>query len=103
MESIYRKIPTPRESRNRFGCAVCHLGCAGRAGTMQRGDERELQFDVRCLDAGDRVEVFMDAERRWARGRFEISTAGVALVQLPNGQEIRFDVALRMGLRRILN
>jgi hypothetical protein len=73
------------------------------AGPMQRADERELQFDVRCLDAGDRVEVFVDTERRWTRGRFEISTAGILLVQMSDGREIRFDVALRMGLRRILN
>jgi hypothetical protein len=66
-------------------------------------DERELQFDVRCLEVGDRVEVFIDAERRWARGRFEITTAGIALVGLSNGNEIPFGAALRMGLRRVLN
>ena len=74
------------------------------AGTqMQRCDERELQFDVRCLDAGDRVEVFIDKDSGWTRGRFEISTAGLALILLTTGQEIGFDAALRMGLRRILN
>jgi hypothetical protein len=69
---------------------------------MQPYDERELQFDVRCLDVGDRVEVFVDKVRGWARGKFEISTAGLALIQLADGEQIRFDAALRMGLRRIL-
>jgi hypothetical protein len=70
---------------------------------MQRSDERELQFDVRYLDAGDRVEVFLDTQGGWRRGRFEISTTGLALIQLTCGQDISFDAALRMGVRRILN
>ena len=70
---------------------------------MHHRDERELQFDVRCLDAGDRVEVFLDGERRWTRARFEITTDGFALVRLINGEALRFDAALRMGLRRVLN
>lgn len=67
-------------------------------------DEREWQFDVRQLEAGDPVEVFVDDERRWVRGTFQITTAGQALVELSAGQaRINFHRALRMGLRRVLH
>ena len=66
-------------------------------------DERELQFDVRRLEPGDQVDVFLDAERRWARGKFDVSTTGDALIELPYRRVIRFEQALTMGLRRVLH
>jgi len=66
-------------------------------------DERELQFDVRRLEPGDQVDVFMEAERRWSRGTFQISTSGDALIELPYRQSISFERALAMGLRRVLH
>jgi hypothetical protein len=68
-----------------------------------RADDGELGFDLRYLESGDVVEVFDDGERAWRRARFEISTAGVAAIRFPNGEEIPFDAALRAGLRRIVN
>ena len=38
-------------------------------------DDREVDFDVRRLEPGDRVDVFVESERRWSRGVFQISTA----------------------------
>jgi hypothetical protein len=67
------------------------------------GDERELQFDVRRLDVGDAVDVYVESERRWARGRFEISSEGRAFIDVAGREPIRFDSALLMGLRRVLH
>lgn len=66
-------------------------------------DERELQFDVRRLEPGDPVEVFIDTERRWVRGTFQISTAGDALVEVPSRDVVMFERALYMGLKRVLH
>jgi hypothetical protein len=66
-------------------------------------DERELQFDVRRLEPGDQVDVFMEADRHWSRGTFQISTAGDALIELQYRQSISFERALAMGLRRVLH
>ncbi len=64
-------------------------------------DERGAQFDVRLLESGDAIEVFVENERQWQRGVFEISTAGEALVSIGKS-ELRFEKALQMGLRREL-
>lgn len=67
-------------------------------------DEREWQFDVRQLETGDPVEVFVDEERRWVRGTFQITTSGQALVELGTGPaRVSFHRALQMGLRRVLH
>jgi hypothetical protein len=66
-------------------------------------DEREFQFDVRRLEAGDPVDVFGESERRWLRGTFRISTAGDAFVDLPRRDSIGFEDALRIGVRRVLH
>jgi hypothetical protein len=66
-------------------------------------DERELQFDMRRLEPGDPVDVFMEAERRWSRGTFRISTAGDAIIELSHRQPLAFWDALAMGLRRVLH
>jgi len=66
-------------------------------------DERELQFDVRRLDAGDAVEVFLEEERRWVRGRFVVSTEGTAIVELVTKEPLGFEAALAMGIKRILH
>lgn len=66
-------------------------------------DERESQFDIRQLEAGDPVEVFLDEERCWVRGTFQITTAGQALIELVGQARINFHRALRMGLRRVLH
>lgn len=66
-------------------------------------DERELQFDVRQLDDGDVVEVFIDAEARWRRGAFVIATTGEALVRFGDADAIALATALRLGLRRVLH
>jgi hypothetical protein len=66
-------------------------------------DERELQFDVRRLEAGDAVDVYVEHERRWTRGRFEISSEGYAFIDVAGRDPIRFDSALLMGLRRVLH
>ena len=66
-------------------------------------DERELQFDVRRLEPGDDVDVFIEAERRWSRGTFRISTAGDAVVELAHRQTVALWDALAMGLRRVLH
>jgi hypothetical protein len=66
-------------------------------------DERELQFDVRALDAGDGVEVFVEAERRWVRGQLRISTSGLALVQFASKPPVRLEEALAMGIKRVLH
>ena len=66
-------------------------------------DDREVEFDVRRLEPGDRVDVFLEAERRWARGVFQISTAGDAFVELAYRETLSFERALAMGLRRVLH
>jgi hypothetical protein len=65
-------------------------------------DERALRFDVRRLEPGDSVEVFIAPERQWKRGRFRISTAGDAVVDVRDGA-IPFEDALAAGLRRVLH
>jgi hypothetical protein len=66
-------------------------------------DEREFQFDVRGLDSGHAVEVFLEDERRWVQGEFHISTAGDALVAIPRREALSFEQALLMGLKRVLH
>lgn len=66
-------------------------------------DEREFQFDIRRLETGDAVDVFVETERRWARGTFEVTTDGTAHVLLSREHILTLDVALQMGLRRVLN
>jgi hypothetical protein len=88
-----------------FGLKVIAMNddLGAREPADKTADERTLQFDPRCLDVGDRVDVFLESERRWTRGTFEISTAGVAFVRMTDGESIHFGAALRMGLRRTLN
>lgn len=66
-------------------------------------DDREVEFDVRRLEPGDRVDVFIESERRWSRGVFQISTAGDAFVELAFRETLPFERALAMGLRRVLH
>ena len=66
-------------------------------------DDREVEFDVRRLEPGDRVDVYLEADRRWARGVFQISTAGDAFVELAYRETLSFERALAMGLRRVLH
>lgn len=66
-------------------------------------DERELQFDRRCLGSGDELELFIESERKWAPGKLEVSTTGIAFIRLRNGRRIPLCSALLMGLRRPLN
>ena len=61
-------------------------------------DREEL--DVRTLERGDSVELYLELEHRWQRGMFDISTAGIAFVELPGRVQFRLDQALLMGLRR---
>jgi hypothetical protein len=56
-------------------------------------------FDVRSLERGDPVELYLELEHRWQRAIFDISTAGVAFVELPGRVQFRLDQALLMGLR----
>jgi hypothetical protein len=60
--------------------------------------ERE-DLDVRSLERGDAVELYLEPEHRWQRATFDISTAGVAFVELPGRVQFRLDQALLMGLR----
>jgi len=46
--------------------------------------------------------VFVDAERRWARGTFKVSTAGDAFIDVER-RMVPFEAALASGLRRVLN
>ena len=57
------------------------------------------ELDVRRLERGDAVELFVDGERRWRLATFDISTAGVAFVELPQRIQFRLEQALLMGLR----
>jgi hypothetical protein len=66
-------------------------------------DERELQFDMRRLDPGDAVEVFLEEERRWVRGQFLVSSSGAAVVQLVSKPPLQFEAALAMGIKRVLH
>lgn len=68
-----------------------------------RCDERELQFDVRRLESGDPVEVFVEREREWVRGTFRISSAGEALIDMFRRETVEFQRALAMGLKRVLH
>lgn len=56
-------------------------------------------LDVRSLQLGDAVEVFMDNERGWCRGTFEITTAGVAVVALAGKETVTLAEALILGMR----
>ena len=58
--------------------------------------------DVRNLEPGDDVEVYIAPERTWAPGVFDISTRGVAYVQLGGRAMIGLEGAMLMGLRRIV-
>jgi hypothetical protein len=58
-------------------------------------------YDVRNLDIGDPVEVFIELERRWRPGTFCVSTAGTAFVEIAGRVHFRFEQALLMGLRRV--
>jgi hypothetical protein len=60
-------------------------------------DERELQFDVRRLEPGDQVDVFMEADRHWSRGTFQISTAGDALIDCNTAKASRSSERSRWG------
>ena len=70
--------------------------------SMSGWDERESQFDLRRLEPGDAVDVFVDEERRWARGTFKVSTAGDAFIDVER-RMVPFEAALASGLRRVLN
>jgi hypothetical protein len=58
--------------------------------------------DVRNLEPGDEVEVYIAPERAWASGVFDVSTKGVAYVELRGRAMISLDGAMLMGLRRVL-
>ena len=60
----------------------------------------DFDFDVRELRRGETVEVFLEPERRWCRAVFDISTAGLAFIELPNHRQLRLEQALLMGMRR---
>ena len=64
---------------------------------MRHGAANEL--DVRSLQLGDAVEVFMDNERGWCRGTFEITTAGVAVIALAGKDTVTLAEALILGMR----
>lgn len=64
---------------------------------MRHGAASEL--DVRSLQLGDPVEVFMDSERGWCRGTFEITTAGVAVIALAGAETVTLAEALILGMR----
>lgn len=67
-------------------------------------DEREAQFDVRHLESGDPVEVFVDEARGWLRGTYRVRAGGEALVELVAGDtDLGLHRALKMGLRRVLH
>jgi hypothetical protein len=61
-----------------------------------------FDFDVRQLQPGDEVELYIEPKRIWERGTFEISTGGIAYVSLPGRAAVRFDGAIGMGLRRVV-
>ena len=58
------------------------------------------EFDLRNLQRGEVVEVFVDRARGWCRGTFEITTAGVAIVELAGGETVALAEALRNGIRQ---
>ena len=64
---------------------------------MRSGAASEL--DVRRLQLGDAVEVFMDSARGWCRGYFDITTAGAAVIELPGGETVPLALALLLGMR----
>jgi len=57
--------------------------------------------DVRKLRPRDEVEVYLEAARSWTPGVFDISSAGVAYVELSNGVIIGLANAMLTGLRRV--
>jgi hypothetical protein len=62
-----------------------------------------MDFDVRELLRGECLEVYWDAERCWRPARFDISTAGVAFVELKDGSRLRLEQALLTGIRRVFS
>jgi hypothetical protein len=66
-------------------------------------DERALQFDLRLLEPGDAVEVWVEASREWRHARVARGPTGLSCIVLGDGRLVRFESALLMGLRRILN
>ena len=64
---------------------------------MRPGAANDL--DVRSLQLGDPVEVFMDSERGWCRGTVEITTAGVAVIALAVDETVTLAEALILGMR----
>ncbi len=56
-------------------------------------------FDVHTLQPGDVVEVFVDEEGGWRRGRFDITTRGDAVIELVDRRWIDLAEALRSGIR----
>jgi hypothetical protein len=62
--------------------------------------DARYDYDVRDLEIGDPVELFIAPERRWERGTFGVSTAGVAFVEIRGRVQFRFEQALLMGMRR---
>ena len=73
------------------------------APTDRTCDEREIQFDIRALAPGDRVDVFFENERRWERGTLRITAAGDAVIDVRGREPIAFDDAVAMGIRRLLH
>ena len=59
-------------------------------------------YDVRHLEVGDPVEVFLEPDHRWEAGVFSISTAGTAYVETRARAQLRFEQALLMGLRKVV-
>jgi hypothetical protein len=80
----------------------------GTVGTYRKNDAAQFlahktyDSDVRNLEPGDEVEVYVAPERAWASGTFDISTAGVAYVELRGRAMISLDGAILMGLRRVV-
>lgn len=66
-------------------------------------DERGLQFDVRLLEPGDPVDVYVDQSGIWQHARVTVTHTGVACVVLADGSLVRLESAVAMGLRRVLN
>jgi SH3-like domain-containing protein len=66
-------------------------------------DERALQFDLRLLEPGDPVEIYVEAAHEWRRARVALGRGGIACVALSDGRTFPFESARRMGLRRVLN
>jgi hypothetical protein len=79
-------VGTLRKTKNRTGTST----------------HKSYDHDVRNLAPGDEVEVYVAPERAWAPGIFDVSTAGVAYVELGGRAIVRLDGAMLMGLRRVI-